>query len=270
MKQTVLVKLAPTPDDHAALLRTLEAFNAACNDIAGVAFREHSASKIDLQKLVYYDIRQRFGLSAQMTIRAIAKVAESYKRDKRLQPRFRPHSAMVYDERICSFPGPDRVSLLTLDGRVEVPFRFGAYAAGMLQRKRGQADLLYRQSRGTFFLAVTVDVPEPEPDEPQPTDYLGVDLGVITLAASSDDEFLNHSAGPKHTHVNQVRARYARFRAKLQRKGTKSAKRLLKQRGGKERRFARDVNHCLSKAMAQTAQIAMLSPVAKNSIVAAA
>jgi IS605 OrfB family transposase len=254
MKQTVLVKLAPAPEHHAALRRTLEAFNAACNDIAQVAFAERCASKIDLQRMVYYDIRQQFGLSAQMTIRAIAKVVEAYKRDRTIQPHFRPHGAMVYDERICSFPGPDRVSLLTLDGRVEIPFRFGAYAAGMLARKRGQADLLYRKQSNTFFLAVTVDAPELEPGEPQPTEYLGVDLGVITLAATSDGELLNHSAVPKHAHINQVRARYSRFRAKLQKKGTKSAKRLLRKRSGQERRFCKDINHCLSKAICSTAQ----------------
>jgi IS605 OrfB family transposase len=252
MKQTVLVKLAPTPEQHAALLRTLEAFNAACNAIAEVAFAEHSANKIDLQKLVYYDIRQQFGLSSQMAIRAIAKVAEAYKRDKAVKPAFRPHGAMVYDERIYNFPTLDRVSLLTLDGQVIVPFRFGVYAEGMIQRRRGQADLLYRQRSDTFFLAVTVDAPEPTPDEP--SDYVGVDLGVITLAATSDGEFLNHSAGPKHAHINQVRARYSRFRAKLQQKGTKSAKRLLRTRSGRERRFARDINHCISKSLVSTAK----------------
>ncbi len=82
MKQTVLVKLAPTPEQQLSLLGTLEAFNAACNAIAVVAFRERMASKIDLQKLVYYDIRRDFGLAAQMAIRAIAKVSEAYKRDR--------------------------------------------------------------------------------------------------------------------------------------------------------------------------------------------
>src|SRR5579859_5630442 len=114
MKQTLLIKLAPTPDQHAALLRTLEAFNAACNAVAEVAFAHHLANKIELQKLVYYDIRQQFGLSSQMAIRAISKVAEAYKRDKRSKPSFRPHGAMVYDERIANFPTVDRVSLLTL------------------------------------------------------------------------------------------------------------------------------------------------------------
>jgi predicted transposase len=205
MKQTLLIKLAPTSEQHASLLRTLETFNAACNDLAGTAFSERCASKVDLQKLVYYDIRQRFGLSSQMAIRAIAKVVESYKRDKRIKPSFRPYGAMVYDERICSFPGPDRVSLLTLHGRVVVPFRFGAYAAGRMDRIRGQADLLYRETSNTFFLAITVDAPEPE--IPEAEEFLGVDLGVITLAATSDGDFLNRTSGPTHAHINQVRAR---------------------------------------------------------------
>jgi IS605 OrfB family transposase len=256
MKQTLLVKLVPAPDQHAALLRTLERFNTACNAIAGTAFVERCANKIELQKLVYYDIRERFGLSSQMTIRAISNVSEAYKRDKTKQPHFRVHGAMVYDARICSFPRIDRVSLLTLDGRVEVPFRFGAYAEGMLQRTRGQADLLYRTSNNIFLLAITVDAPEPTPDDT--ADFVGIDLGIIQLATTSDGEFLNYSASPKHSHkhshVNQVRARYSRFRQKLQKKGTQSAKRLLKKRSGKEKRFAKDVNHCLSKAIVSTAK----------------
>ncbi|HEX5156430.1 MAG TPA: IS200/IS605 family accessory protein TnpB-related protein [Ktedonobacterales bacterium] len=51
-----------------------------------------------------------------------------------------------------------------------------------------------------------------------------------------------------------MRARYSRFRQKLQKKGTKSAKRLLRKRSGREKRFAKDVNHGLSKAIVQTAQ----------------
>ncbi len=122
----------------------------------------------------------------------------------------------------------------------------------MWQRRRGQCDLLYRKRTKMFFLAVTVDAPEPTPDEPQ--DDVGVDLGIITLAATSDGEFLNHSTGPRHAHINQVRARYSRMRRKLQVKGTKSAKRLLRKRRGREKRFARDINHCLSKALVSTAK----------------
>src|SRR5579859_3122749 len=246
MKQTLLVKLAPTPEQHAKLVQTLERFNAACNAIAAVAFQERKASKFDLQKLVYYDVRRDFGLSAQMAIRAISKVSEAYKRDKAIQPHFRAHSALVYDQRICSFPGPDRVSLLTLGGRAVMPFRVGRYAEGMLARTRGQCDLLYRASSATFFLAITVDVPEPTPDDVSA--FLGVDLGIVNIATTSDGELVSGS------HINHVRARYARFRAKLQKKGTKSAKRLLKKRSGRETRFIRDTNHCVSKRLVAQAK----------------
>jgi IS605 OrfB family transposase len=250
MHQTVLVKLAPTADQHAAVVRTLEPFNAACNAVATVAFAEQCASTFARQKLVSYDSRQQFGLSAQMTIRARARVVEVDQRDRRSQPMLRPHGAMGFDERICRFPAADRVSLLTPDGRRDIPLRFGDYAAGMLTRKRGQADLLYRP--GTCYLAVTVEAPEPGAH--QPADFLGVDLGIISPAATSDGEFLHHSTGPKHAPINQVRARYSRFRQKLHKMGTKSSKRLLKQQRGQERRFSKEVNHGLSKAIVQTAK----------------
>ena len=51
MKVTLAIKLAPSRAQHAALVATLERFNAACSAIAAVAFREHLANKIALQKL---------------------------------------------------------------------------------------------------------------------------------------------------------------------------------------------------------------------------
>jgi len=244
MNLTLTVKLQPTPDQSIALLETMERFNAACNVVAEVAFCTRTANKIRLQKLVYYDIRERFGLPAQMAVRVISKVAEAYKRDKSKKPVFRPHGAIVYDQRVLSWKGLDRVSILTLRGRQLIPVVFGGYQAARLKRIRGQADLIYRN--GTFYLAVTVDVPEPPTDEPK--DWLGVDLGIVNLAADSDGEV--YSGG----HLNGLRKRHAKLRARLQAKGTKSAKRLLKKLSGKEARFARDVNHVISKRLVAKAK----------------
>ncbi|MFN8634071.1 MAG: hypothetical protein U0893_09465 [Chloroflexota bacterium] len=58
MKQTLAVKLAPTPDQQAALLATMERFNACCDWLGGVAHRERIANKVVLQKLVYYEARE--------------------------------------------------------------------------------------------------------------------------------------------------------------------------------------------------------------------
>jgi IS605 OrfB family transposase len=222
----------------------MERFNAACNAIAAVAFRERTANKIRLQKLVYQDIRCEFGLSAQMTVRAMSKVAEAYKRDKTVQPTFRPHGAIVYDQRVLSWKGRDRVSILTLAGRQIIPVVMDSYHRARLDRIRGQADLISRD--GTFYLAVVVNVPEPPPL--QPDDWLGIDLGIVNIAADSDGQ--TYSGGQ----VNGLRKRHAKLRQRLQKKGTKSAKRLLKKRRRKEARFAADVNHRMATQWVTKAQ----------------
>ena len=69
------------PDDQAKLVRTLESFNVACNTIAAVAVEHDTANKIERHMLIDRDIRRQFDVSSQMTVCAMAKVAEAYKRD---------------------------------------------------------------------------------------------------------------------------------------------------------------------------------------------
>ena len=99
MKQTMLLKLAPTEDQHHALLDTMQAFNAACNYIAGQAFDAQVANKFELQKMTYGELRTTYHLPAQLAIRAISKTSDTYKRDKSIKPSFRTEGAIVYDER---------------------------------------------------------------------------------------------------------------------------------------------------------------------------
>ncbi len=244
MRLTLPVKLSPTSEQVRALLATVERFNAACDWIGAVAFRERCANKVALQKIVYYDTRARFGLSAQLSIRAIGKVVEAYKRDKTIQPRFRPHGAVPYDERIMSWKGLEHVSLLTLQGRIVSPIVLAPYQAARMDRRRGQADLVYRD--GTFYLYVTVEAPEvPVQDVPE---YLGVDLGIVNLAVDSDGATYSGET------VDHQRRKYAHRRRNLQRKGTRATKRKLKMLGRRQARYQNDVNHCISKAVVSRAR----------------
>ncbi len=77
---------------------------------------------------------------------------------------------------------------------------------------------------------------------------LGVDLGVVNIAVDSDGQV--HSG----SHINNVRYRHRRLRARLQAKATRSAKRKLKRLSGKEHRFAKDTNHCISKKLVAKAK----------------
>src|SRR5205807_10347339 len=121
-----------------ARLDTMHAFNAACNYVAQVAFAETIANKFELQRQVYADLRGTYQLAAQLAIRAISKASEAYKRDKSIKPTFRPEGAITYDQRVMTFKGVNTVSLITLCGRVLVPFRVGAYQEARLGRIKGQ------------------------------------------------------------------------------------------------------------------------------------
>jgi len=244
MKQTMLLKLLPTTEQHQALLDTLRAFNEAANYVASVAFAEKTANKFALQKLVYGELRTTYKLAALLAIRAIGKASEAYKRDKSIQPTFKPAGALVYDSRVMSFKGLLTVSLLTISGRVLVPFQVGDYQQARLDAIKGQADLLYRN--GTFYLAVTLDVPEPTPDRSD--GMLGVDLGIVNLATDSEGETFSGEA------VERNRKRHAALRQRLQKRGTKSARRHLKQLSGKEARFKKNTNHVISKRIVAKAK----------------
>ncbi len=74
----MLLKLAPTPEQHDALLDTMHTFNEAANYVASVAFAEKTADKFSLQKVVYGELRTTYKLPAQLAIRCISKASEAY------------------------------------------------------------------------------------------------------------------------------------------------------------------------------------------------
>jgi putative transposase len=243
---TLKIKLMPDKEQFDKLLDTMHHFNDACNFISAIAFNNKTFNKMAIQKICYYDVREKFNLSSQMAIRAISKVSESYKVDKKKTHIFKNESAMVYDQRILSFDGLEKASLLTLEGRVKVPMIIGTYQQGFMgdSRIHGQADLILQD--GVFYLLLVVDRPElPKIDAKE---FLGVDLGIVNIATTSDGKEYSGAA------VRGMRRRFAGLRKKLQKKGTKSAKRLLKKRRRKEQRFATDVNHQISKQIVSVAK----------------
>jgi len=263
MLLTVKVKLLPNSEQKQQLLATMEAFNKACDMVSVDAFACRCFNKFAIQAKLYRRIREEFRLSAQLTVRCISKVVESYQtdimnireRNKRKAPdmpkeelvvhTFRPHSAMVYDQRILSWKGLDNVSITSLDGRLIIPTVVrGKYAPLEMSRVKGQADLIYIDGR--FYLCVIVDVPEEAPITPD--GYLGIDLGVVNLAVDSDG---NTYEGKR---VEESRQKYGLLKAKLQGVGTKSAKKHLVKVSKKESKFKADENHRISKAVVSLAK----------------
>lgn len=244
MKLSVKIKLDPSAEQHSLLKETMECFNNACNYISDIAFDTKSFNKFKLQSSVYYDVKNKFNLSSQMVIRAISKVVESYKRDKKVKHQFKKHGAVTYDQRILSYKGLDKVSLWTLLGRQVIPMVLGGYQKSHIARVKGQSDLIYKN--GVFYLVAVVDVKEqPELDY---ENVLGIDLGIINLATTSDGETFSGSI------VEQCRTKLLKLRSSLQKAGTQSAKRHLRKISKKEHNFRTDVNHVISKKIVEKAK----------------
>nr|WP_308801327.1 transposase [Streptomyces polyasparticus] len=266
MNIVVQVRLMPTPEVASALECTLRTANDAANWLSGLAYERGETSRRALQGLAYVDLKTR-GLSAQPALHVLRKVADAYtalranirngnlgkpgsKRRGRAEGRpisFRADAAQPYDDRCLSWQVDERtVSIWTTAGRLQgVRFACSEQARNLLaERRRGESDLVYRD--GMWFLIATCEVPEAELYEP--VDFLGVDLGIVNIATTSDGK-IHAGRG-----LNRYRKRQLVLRAKLQKKGTKSAKRVLKRQRRKEQRKATEVNHIISKRIVTEAE----------------
>ncbi len=106
-----------------------------------------------LHREVYHPIKSSFNLSAQMVVRCISKVADSYKLDKKVKREFRILGAITYDARILSYT-KDGVSLWSVDGRLK-GIKFVCHNPNYLPYIKGEADLVFK--KGKFYLFQTGD-----------------------------------------------------------------------------------------------------------------
>ncbi len=245
MKLIAQVRLYPDDPQRARLKQTLETANAACNYISQQGWQTNTFRRYDLQNLTYYEVRARFGLTAQVVIRCLAKVADAYRKDREVQRTFRPLGSIAYDDRILSWETDNRtVSIWTLEGRQRIRYGAGERQQQYLQYRQGETDLVY--FNGMFFLLAVCDIPDP--DEMDTEGALGVDLGVTNIATTSDGDI--HTSEP----IERNRQRQQKLRSDLQARGSLSAKRHLRKLAGRQRRFQKDVNHQISKRLAAEAE----------------
>ncbi|WNZ13044.1 transposase [Streptomyces sp. 11x1] len=268
MKQVVQVKLLPTSVQAEALEATLRACNEAASWASEVAFVEDVKRTFALREHTYSKIRQRWGLGAQAAQHVIKKTCDAYrtlaanakagnlgkpwsKRYRRATEKpiaFRSEGAQPYDDRMLSWQIPDRtISIWTLSGRVKgVAFTTSPeQLARLALYRKGESDLLYRD--GMWFLNATCEIPE-APLNIGPDGFLGIDLGIVNIATTSDGQIMAGRA------LNRGRLRERALRTKLQKKDTPSARRRLKKRGRKEARRAKDINHKIAKHVVAEAE----------------
>lgn len=288
------MRLTPTPDQFRALSETLAACNCTANLISAIAHDKRVFRKRDLRAITYAQARQHRGLGSQAAQSCIRKVADSYATlranlkannygppgsTRRAKAEgapivFRADAAQPFDDRCLSWQHNSAtlhtgtVSIWTVYGRVKDIGFVGhpAQVALLRHHRKGETDLLIRD--GVAYLVATLDIDAPPITDGPHLDsaggWIGVDLGIANIAVTSDrvlaselmTGFGEHAPdGPAgRGSVKDRRTRNRELREKLQKKGTKSATRLLRQRRRKESRFAADVNHQISKRIVAEAE----------------
>ena len=85
MKLTLQIKLLPNDEQVIMLKKTFSIFNEACNVISQIAWERHVFKQFSLHKEVYYQTKETYHLSSQLVVRAISKVTDAYKLDRKKQ-----------------------------------------------------------------------------------------------------------------------------------------------------------------------------------------
>jgi IS605 OrfB family transposase len=253
---TISCKLQVQNEQVAKLEATLINFAAACNWI-NQSVDPKLTNNVRIQALTYEQIREQFGLSANLAIRAINRVAGNRKTAKhknRPVKDIAPTSA-DYDARIFAYREKDQtVSLTLVGGRERFKLVLGNYQIGKLKGRFPTSATLVKSLLGEYFINIQVKDEAPEPIASK--QVIGADLGRTDICITSE----GYKASGKQ--ITQVRNHHAQMRATLQQKavkGTRSSRRrcrqLLQRLSGREHRFQRHVNHVVSKTLVQQALV---------------
>ena len=265
-------------NDILKMVDSQEAYRQGCNFVSDYIFNNgFPLNATVLNKFVYNDLRECFGLKSQMAQSCIRTVVARYKtvqtqlRKQRVWDGYkkdnhgkdvknyinkdltflwkpivfnRPQLDLVRN-RDYSYTKNDKISLNTIHGRVIVkPIYdgFKQYFDGSWTL--GTAKILKSGKHWFMHIAVTKTIDD---ITMKPKSVVGIDRGLRQLMTTYDQK--GNTVFYSGKQISHKRRNYSRLRKELQSKNTKSAKRRLKQIGERESRWMNDVNHCLSKTL---------------------
>lgn len=249
---TAKVQIVATDADKVLLNKKMSVYCDACNYVSDYVFRTHDLKQFSLNKVLYFTLRERFGLKSQMAQSVFKTVIAKYKtvlenESKWIKPSFKkPQYDLVWN-RDYSLTH-NCFSVNTLNGRVKLQY----FAEGMSKYfdhtiyKFGTAKLVNKHGKYFLHIPVTYDVEESNISDI--CNVVGIDRGINFVVATYDSKHKSGFVSGKA--IKQKRANYSRLRKELQMRHTPSSRRRLKAIGQQENRWMQDINHQVSKALA--------------------
>lgn len=252
MTITAKIQISISAKDKPLLDNTMSAYRDACNYVSNYIFRTHDLKQFSLNKVLYSDLRERFGLKSQMAQSVFKTVIARYKtilenQNEWIKPSFKkPQYDLVWNRDYSLTQ--NLFSVNTLDGRVKLPY----FKDGMSKYfnhdiyKFGTAKLVNKH--GKYFLHIPVTYDVPKADLSDICNVVGIDRGINFVVATYDSK--HKSAFVSGKSIKQKRAAYSKLRKELQMRQTPSSRRRIKAIGQRENRWMQDINHQVSKALA--------------------
>jgi IS605 OrfB family transposase len=223
------------------LIRTIEIFSSVYAYVNEVGSKERTYNKTKLHHLTYSDVRKQWPELPSALVQTARDVAsEALKRLNYRQCEHKKYSSMRLNQRCLRADLKHKfVTISSIEGRLRFNIKMDSQTNKYKDWSTKSATMSYRN--GVLILNLIMESPTPEPVKP--TRILGIDRGINNIAVCSNNQFFNSS------HLRNVKSRYQYNRAVIQSKGTRKARLKLRRLSGRETRFVRDVNHCLSKAL---------------------
>jgi hypothetical protein len=214
------------------------------NQVSQFAYQHGKTSNSrKMHKALYESLRAELGLPSQLTCSLFRQVGATYtglwtkwrknqealkagytkKRFKGLDkpPRYVSPTLTYVEGRDYSFKTGNQVSILTLQGRLRVPYHgYSKHVAWIHDGAEiGSAKLWYDQRKKRFSLLVPLTLTLPNPEPTTLTQIVGVDVGqrylaTVTTTTNQTQFYSGKEARAKADHS-------ARLQKRLQRKGTR-------------------------------------------------
>jgi transposase, IS605 OrfB family, central region len=238
MIRTIKIKLDKSND----LIQTIRIFNLACQEVLDYGFEHKDYNKTRLNRGTYSQIREEYPtLPSALVQTARDQASDMLKRDKfKHHPKKKKLSSIRYDKRTSKiFLESEYCTISTIFGRMRYEFKLAHYYNQYMTWQIKNAQLVIYNNCCYLHIQVEGETPEFKGGDKR----IGIDLGINNIAVCSDNTFYNSKK------LKNVKGKYQHLKAKLQSKGTRSAKRKMKKVSGRERRFVKDVNHCLAKEL---------------------
>lgn len=247
MKRTVSIPVNLPSERFLPLMnQCAEIFNAHVDwAIANSTYNKNKA-----HKELYHQNRVQYPSVPSALLQTVRDNAlEAIKATKfKSLPKKKPTSGLRYDKRTMTLRG-EQLTLSCIGKRVTLVLDVPEYFKEVFENwDFCGATVTYTNNTKQFWVRLVFETEDPRRIEGQ---IQGIDRGLYHQAVTSDGQFFSSSK------IRAVQRRYLYNRRKLQQKGTRSAKRRLKAMSGREKRFMRDTNHCVSKKLANQPGIAV-------------